>query len=561
MMQHDPLVVHRILERAVTLFPQQQIVTFTVDGLHRETFEELGGRVARLAAALAALGVGPGTGSRSFAFNTFRHQELYLAVPCMGAVLHTLNIRLHADQVVWIANHAEDRVVFVDAPLLGVFAAIAPRLTSVTHVVVMGEADRSALPGSLDYEDLLAGASPGIAWPEPDENDAAAMCYTSGTTGHPKGVVYSHRSTVLHAMMVNSAGCIGLTDRDAVLPVIPMFHANAWGLPYAAMMAGSKIVLAGAASADPATLVALIQGERVTVTCGVPTVWTGLLHCLEKTPRDLSSLRLVTVGGSALPVSMIERFKSLVGVDVVQGWGMTETGPVAALSCPTAETEALPEAEQVRMRARQGRVVPGVRFRVMSLDGRVAPWDDTTMGELQVRGNWVAESYYNDEKSAERFQDGWLRTGDIAVVDGHGSIQLVDRTKDLVKSGGEWISSVELEVALDRAPFRPGGGGDRGPARAMGRAPGRVRRRETGMPCDQGRAPRLPGAQGGEVVAARRRSSSSPRCRRRASESSTRRCCGGNFRSARQQGDDCRAEPVVSIPRTGRRGGSSRWSP
>jgi len=452
LMQHDPLVVNRILERAVTLFPWQEIVTFQKDGGHRETFGAFGARVTRLASALAALGVGPGDRVATFAFNTFRHQELYCAVPCMGAVLHTLNIRLHAEQTAWIANHAGDRVVFVEAALLPAFAAIVPRLAPVRHVVVMGEADRRALPSAVDYEELLIGATPDFSWPEPDENDAAAMCYTSGTTGHPKGVVYSHRSTVLHATMVNLASCLGLTDRDAVLPVVPMFHANAWGLPYAALMAGSKIVLAGAASADPATLVRLIESERVTLMAGVPTVWTGLLQYLETTRCDLSSLRLVTVGGSAASVSMIERFKSLAGVDVVQGWGMTETGPVASLSFPTGAMRELPEAEQIRMRARQGRVVPGVRFRVVSPDGRVAPWDDLTKGELEVKGNWVAGSYYDDEKSAERFDDGWLRTGDIAVVDAHGSIRILDRAKDLVKSGGEWISSVELEQELAGHP-------------------------------------------------------------------------------------------------------------
>ena len=447
-MQHDPLIVNRIFERAVTLFPQQEIVTWTKEGLHRETFAAFGERVGRLASALAALGVEPGDRVATFAFNAFRHQELYFAVPCMGAVLHTLNIRLHADQIVWIANHAEDRVLFVDAPLLPVLAPLVPRLASVEVVVVMGEADRSALPTSRDYEELLAKAAPDFPWPEPDEDDAAAMCYTSGTTGHPKGVVYSHRSTVLHATMMNLASTVGLTDRDAILPVVPMFHANAWGIPYAAPMAGAKLVLAGAASADPSALVGLIRGERVTVTAGVPSVWTALLHHLEGTPSDLKSLRLVTVGGAATSVSMIERFKSLAGVDAVQGWGMTETGPVASLSFPTAGMEALPEPEQVRARARQGRVVPGVRFRVVSPDGRIAPWDDRTKGELEVKGNWVADSYYNDEKSSERFDDGWLRTGDIAVVDLHGSIRIVDRAKDLVKSGGEWISSVDLELEL-----------------------------------------------------------------------------------------------------------------
>jgi fatty-acyl-CoA synthase len=452
LMQHDPLIVNRILERAVTLFPRQEIVTWTKEGPHRESFARFGERVGRLASALAALGVKPGDRVATFAFNTFRHQELYFAVPCMGAVLHTLNIRLHADQIVWIANHAEDRVLFVDAPLLSTVAPLVPQIPSVAHIVVMGPPDRSALPSRREYEELLAEAAPDFAFPEPGENDAAAMCYTSGTTGHPKGIVYSHRSTVLHAMMVNLASTLGLTDRDAVLPVVPMFHANAWGLPYAAPMAGSKLVLAGAASADPSALVGLIRDERVTVTAGVPSVWTALLHFLEGTPSDLSSLRLVTVGGAAASVTMIERFKSLAGVDVVQGWGMTETGPIASLSSPTSETDELPEADRTRMRARQGRVVPGVRFRIATPEGGVAPWDDQTKGELEVKGNWVAASYYKDPKSAERFDNGWLRTGDVAVADNHGSIRIVDRAKDLVKSGGEWISSLDLETELMAHP-------------------------------------------------------------------------------------------------------------
>lgn len=448
LMQHDQLIVTRILERALTYYPRTEIVTKTGRGLHRQTYDELGDRVARLAGALKELGVGPGDRVGSFGFNSHRHLELYFAVPCLGSVLHTLNIRLHPGQVAWIANHAEDRVIFVDAELVPVFEEIAPRLATAQRVVVMGEGDRGSLEDPLDYEALLAGASPSYRWPELDEDEAAVMCYTSGTTGNPKGVVYSHRSLVLHSTMLNQAENFACTARDAILPVVPMFHANSWGLPYAAAMAGAKHVFAGRFSADPESLAELIEGERVTVAAGVPTVWIGLLQYLEEHPHDLSSIRCITAGGSAVPVSLIERFARLTGVEMMQGWGMTETGPVASLSWLTPDLEDLPQAERFRIGARQGRAVPGIRMRVVAEDGTAVPWDAKSMGEVQVKGNWVASGYYNDPESDDRFVDGWLRTGDVAVIDDRGYMQLVDRTKDLVKSGGEWISSVELESAL-----------------------------------------------------------------------------------------------------------------
>jgi fatty-acyl-CoA synthase len=455
-MQRDPLVLTRFLERAVTYYPRATITTKTADGVHRETYEDLGERTARLANALRELGVGPGDRVASFAWNNWRHLELYFAVPCMGSVLHTLNIRLHSDQIAWIANHAEDRVVCVDATLLPVFGKVIPNLKTVEHIVVMGRSDAEVAgagaggAGTKDYEELLEAASPEFSWPDLDENGACGMAYTSGTTGHPKGVVYSHRSMVLHATMVNQAGAIGINDHDAVLPVVPMFHANAWGMPYAATLAGARQVFAGQFSADPASLAELIESERVTVLAGVPTVWIGLLQHLQKEPRDVSSVRCITAGGSAVPASLIEGFQRAMGVAMIQGWGMTETGPVASLSRLTPPLEQLPEEEQLRVRATQGMPVPGLRARVVDVaTGNEVPPDGKSMGEIQVSGNWVASAYYNPEGRVESFtEDGWLRTGDVAVVDEHGFLHLVDRTKDLVKSGGEWISTIELESAL-----------------------------------------------------------------------------------------------------------------
>jgi fatty-acyl-CoA synthase len=442
LMQHEQLTLTTLLERAETLHPQRRIVTHVGDGVHEETYAELGARVRRLASALRELGVEPGDRVATFAANSWRHLELYFAVPCMGAVLHTLNPRLHHDQIASIARRGGARLALVDGALAAAFAPVADAigLQAVTWD------DETGLPGVLDYENLLADASPAFTWPELDERDACQLCYTSGTTGEPKGVLYSHRALVLHALMNNLAEVLGLTARDVVLPVVPMFHANGWGLPHAATLAGAAQVFTGRSGADPHVLGELIESERVTVAAGVPTVWIDFLRHLDEHPHDVSSLRLIKTGGAAVPPSLVEAF-ARHGVRLLQGWGMTETSPLAALAVADGDVEDLPEPERWAAMARAGRPVPGIRIRVVDDQGAEVPADDATMGEVQVRGNWVASGYV-DEEDGTPLADGWFRTGDVATVDARGSIRITDRTKDLVKSGGEWISSLDLESAL-----------------------------------------------------------------------------------------------------------------
>ncbi|MHB8513276.1 MAG: long-chain fatty acid--CoA ligase [Actinomycetota bacterium] len=448
-MMETPLTIQMCLERSRKLFGHKTSSTKTASGVSRITYSEIGERCDRLASALQGLGVGRGDRVASFAWNSTRHLELYLGVPSMGAVLHTLNIRLHHEQVAWIANHAEDTVVFVDDSLLPVFEKAYPHMTTVKHVVVMadGPLPQTSIESAISYEDLLAQSNASFAWPELDETHAAAMAYTSGTTGNPKGVVYSHRSMVLHSYMSCMVDGNGISERDITLPVVPMFHANAWGIPWASALSGASIVFP-AQFMTPADVLGLMESERVTFTAGVPTVWIGALQALKERSYDLSSLQRVVIGGSAVPLSLIEAFDKH-GVKIIQGWGMTETGPLASLSAPTSAQEAThSESELQKIRAKQGLPVAGVELRIMTDEGE-APWDGKTFGEVQVRGNWVAKTYYNDDRSADSWtDDGWLRTGDVGIVDSDGFIQLVDRTKDLVKSGGEWISSVDLENAI-----------------------------------------------------------------------------------------------------------------
>jgi fatty-acyl-CoA synthase len=448
LMMDYPLTLTHVLERAGRQFPGKQVITRTATGRHGLTYAELYRRACRLANALRALGVRPGDRVASFAWNTHRHLELYLGVPCSGAVLHTLNIRLFPEQIAFIVNHAEDAVICVDDVLVQALEPLAKDLRSVRAYVVMGDGPlpETTLRPLYRYEDLLAAAPEDFAFPRLDESSAAAICYTSGTTGNPKGVVYSHRALVLHSLAQAGADSFGLCEADVVLPVVPMFHANAWGMPFTATMVGATQVYPGA-QPTPQDLAALIQDLRVTVTGGVPTVLIGLLGVLEQQPYDLSSLRCVPCGGSAVPESLIASYDAL-GIPVVQAWGMTETTPLATLSRPRSSMQGWSAAQRRAVRAKQGTVVPFVELRIVDDDGRELPWDGVSMGELQVRGPWIVGEYYNDERSAAAFHDGWFKTGDIATIDADGYMQITDRAKDVIKSGGEWISSVELENAI-----------------------------------------------------------------------------------------------------------------
>jgi fatty-acyl-CoA synthase len=448
-----PLTLTHILERARRLFPRKPIATKTAAGMHRYTYADMYERAGRLANGLDRLGISKDGRVATFAWNNYRHLEVYFAAPCSGRVLHTLNIRLFPDQVVYIANHAEDEVLFVDASLVPALEKLAPQFKTVRHYVVMadGQLPETSLPNAISYEELLAGATPDYDWPRLDENSACAMCYTSGTTGNPKGSVYSHRGMFLHSMMMGMVDAAGISERDTVMPVVPMFHANAWGLPYVATMVGAAQVFPGQ-FLDGRSLAELIQNERVTVPAGVPTIWMGLLQVLEQEPFDISSIRLMPVGGSAAPQSMIERYEKQFSAPILHAWGMTEMSPVGTVSQLKRHMLDWPEAERFAVRAKQGTTVPGIDARVVDIEGRELPWDGKSFGELQVRGPWVISGYYNDERGADAFQDGWFRTGDVATIDEEGYIQIVDRTKDLVKSGGEWISTVDLENAIMAHP-------------------------------------------------------------------------------------------------------------
>src|SRR3954449_5543332 len=473
------LTLPHLFDRAEKLFASKGIATATRAGIERTTYGEWAQRTRRLAGALDALGVSADGRVGTFAWNTTRHLELYFAAPCSGRVLHTLNIRLFPDDIVYIANHAEDEVVFLDRSLLKILWPLADKLETVKHFVVMDDGGDEEIPDDprvRDYEELLADASPADFEVE-DENQAAAMCYTSGTTGHPKGVVYSHRPTVLHSLGTMVTDAAAVSERDRVMPVVPMFHANAWGLCQAAVMAGSDLVMPGA-NMQPKALAELMEAEKVTLAAGVPTIWMGVLPEMngrdlshlpgalaggptiwmgvlpELTGRDLSHLREVLCGGSAVPQALSERYREQIGLPILQAWGMTETSPVATTGRIKSTLGRQDDPDLAPLRAMQGVPIPLVELRIVdpSTDEEL-PWDGEARGELQAIGPRIAAGYYNDERSADSFtEDGWLRTGDVATITADGYVKLVDRTKDLVKSGGELISSVELENAIMAHP-------------------------------------------------------------------------------------------------------------
>ena len=448
-MMDQPLLIIDILRHAAQAFPVSQVVSRTVEGpVHRYGYEEAYRRTAQLAHALKHLGIREGDRVATVAWNTYRHFELYYGVSGIGAVCHTINPRLFANQLEYVVNHADDRAMFIDLNLVPLLEKMADRFGNVRHYVIMTDREhmpRTSLPDALCYEELLEGMAETYDWPQFDENAAAAMCYTSGTTGNPKGSLYSHRSTVLHALGVLAPGMLPYDRNAVVMPVVPMFHVQAWGQPYAAPICGARLVLPGA-KLDGESLHELMESEAVTMAFGVPTIWLGLLAYLRQSGQRLSSVINLLTGGSAAPVTMIKAYEEEYGISVMQGWGMTETSPVCACGSAGTALDAAQGDDRHALKLRQQRLF-GVELRLVDDEGRPVPEDGRTPGELQCRGPWVIESYYNDdEATAAAFtEDGWFRTGDVATMDRESMLQITDRTKDMIKSGGEWISSIDLE--------------------------------------------------------------------------------------------------------------------
>ena len=448
------LTLPAMLERAEGVFPRKEIVSRTPSGIFRYTYRDYGRRVRKLSAALQRLGVRKGDRVGTLAWNHHRHLEAYFAVPSIGAVLHTLNLRLPPGHLTHIINHAADKIILVDADLLPLLEAVAPQLGTVERVIVMDDGvdlPSTALPHVASYETLIAAAEPLGQWPDLDEWDPAGMCFSSATTGMPKGVTYTHRALWLHSMAWGLADTVALSEKDTILPIVPMFHVNAWGLPFSAVWMGAKLVLPGARP-DPRVYCELIQRERVTVAAGVPTVWMGVLGHLDQESYDFSSLTRILCGGAAAPRSLSEAVETRLGARFIHGYGMTEAAPLTHVGGLKSYMADWDSDRRYAVKAKQGLLVPGLEMRVVGWDGADVAWDGKTMGEVWLRGPWIADEYYRDERTAETFKDGWYRTGDVATTDAEGYLTIVDRMKDVIKSGGEWISSVDLENAIMAHP-------------------------------------------------------------------------------------------------------------
>ena len=455
-MMNYPLTIQSIIEYGNRVFPFKEVVSFMPDGQwHRYTNADLYKRSKKLAAALISqLGVQPGDRIASFAWNHYQHLEIYFAVPGVGAVCHPLNIRLSPDQIGFIIQHAEDKVVFLDASLIPLFAPIASGLKSVRHIVIINapEGMECTIPNVIHYEDLIAQGADDFEWMEVDENQACAMCYTSGTTGDPKGVLYSHRSTYLHALTSMSPNAANVSSSDRLLSICPMFHVMAWGFPFICLLAGAEIVMPSR-HLHPAMLVGIMQKEKITLANGVPTIWMGIYEELKlHPPKEKLALKEFMVGGSACPAGLIRKFEEEFGIGCFHAWGMTETSPIVTCSRLQQRHKALTNEEKFRIKGKQGIEMPGVEIRVMKEDGATAPRDGKTVGEFEVRGHWIISGYYRMENKNSHSDDGWFRTGDVGTIDELGYMELTDRTKDLIKSGGEWISSVALETSLMSHP-------------------------------------------------------------------------------------------------------------